>query len=128
MNIQSAQKATGLTARQIREYEKIGLLPPIARTASDYRQYSEQNIARLKFIQRARAVDFSINEIKALLALQDNPNRNNKEVKDLTTQHIAEISQKIEQMRAMKETLERWRDSCSGDGSAHCSILDSLRQ
>lgn len=128
MNIQSVEKATGLTARQIREYEKIGLIPEIIRNGSGYRAYSSENIERLRFIKRARAVDFSLEEIRILLAMQDNPCRNNSEVKALTAQHIEALNQKIEQLQAMKNTLQTWHDSCKGDGSASCGILEKLAQ
>lgn len=126
MNIQSAEHATGLTARQIRQYEKIGLLPPISRTDGGYRHYSADNIERLKFIKRAREVDFSLSEIKDLLALQDNPYRKNSDVKTLTARHITDLTLKIEQLQAMQAILQTWHDSCSGDGSAHCTILAEM--
>lgn len=126
MNIQTAQRATGLTARQIREYEKNGLIAKVARTGSNYRDYSEADIKRLRFIKRARAVDFSLAEIKALLTMQDNPCRSNSEVKALTARHIADLSEKIAQLQAMQVTLQAWHDSCKGDGSAECGILAQL--
>ena len=115
-----------MTARQIREYEKIGLIPAITRTPSGYRDYSQDSIERLQFIKRARDVDFSLAEIKVLLAMQDNPCRNNSEVKALTAQHIVTLNEKIEQLQAMKSTLQVWHDSCKGDGMAECGILDKL--
>ena len=100
MNIKQVEQTTGLTARQIREYEKIGLIPAITRTPSGYRDYSQDSIERLQFIKRARDVDFSLAEIKVLLAMQDNPCRNNSEVKALTAQHIVTLNEKIEQLQA----------------------------
>ena len=126
MNINQVAKLTDLSPRQIREYEKIGLLPAIARTDSGYRHYSEQNIERLQFIKRAKDVDFSLGEIKILLGLQDNPCRKNSDVKSLTARHIADLTVKIEQLQAMQATLQTWHDSCSGDGSAHCTILAEM--
>ena len=96
MNIQQVEQTTGLTARQIREYEKIGLIPAITRTPSGYRDYSQDSIERLQFIKRARDVDFSLAEIKVLLAMQDNPCRNDSEVKALTAQHIVTLNEDAE--------------------------------
>jgi Cu(I)-responsive transcriptional regulator len=126
VNIKQVEQTIGLTARQIREYEKIGLIPAITRTPSGYRDYSQDSIERLQFIKRARDVDFSLAEIKVLLAMQDNPCRNNSEVKALTAQHIVTLNEKIEQLQAMKSTLQVWHDSCKGDGTAECGILDKL--
>lgn len=84
------------------------------------------SIERLQFIKRARDVDFSLAEIKVLLAMQDNPCRNNSEVKALTAQHIVTLNEKIEQLQAMKSTLQVWHDSYKGDGTAECGILDKL--
>lgn len=126
MHISNVTKLTGLSARQIREYEKMGLLAGIARSEAGYRDFGEAQIARLQFIKHAREVDFSLADIKALLALQDDRQRSNADVKALTRQHIDQLSQKIERLQAMKTTLQTWHDSCLGDGSAHCSILDGL--
>lgn len=126
MNIHGAQQATGLTARQIREYEKIGLIPKIARSVSGYREYSADNIERLAFIKRARDVEFSLEEIGILLAMHDNPSRHNSDVKALTAEHIKKLNQKIEQLQAMRATLQTWHDSCLDDGTATCSILNHL--
>lgn len=126
MHISDVTKQTGLSARQIREYEKLGLLSTIYRNASGYRAFNQAQIARLQFIKHAREVGFSLAQITALLALQDDPQRSNADVKALTHQHIDELSEKIERLQAMKTTLQTWHDSCSGDGSAQCHILDKL--
>ncbi len=126
ITISEATKLTGLSARQIREYEKQGLLPSIQRSDAGYRNFDEGQLARLHFIKHAREVGFSLAQIQALLALQDNQQRNNVEVKALTRQHIDDLTQKIERLQTMKATLQTWHDSCLGDGSAQCSILDGL--
>ena len=77
------------------------------------------SIERLQFIKRARDVDFSLAEIKVLLAMQDNPCRNNSEVKALTAQHIVTLNEKIEQLQAMKSTLQVWHDSGVCQHSCH---------
>ena len=126
MNIHAAALATGLSARQIRAYEHMGLITQIARTKSGYREYSAAQIERLMFIKRARDVDFSLQEIKALLALKDDPQRDNRRVKSLTAEHINALNQKIAQLIAMRNTLQHWHDSCKADGTADCKILDHL--
>ena len=127
MNIDEVAKLTELSPRQIREYEKLGLLQTIQRTDSGYRVFSDTQLQRLKFIKHARDVGFSLAQIEALLALQDNKQRSNAQVKALTRNHIDELSDKIQRLQSMKATLQGWNDSCLGDGSPTCSILDGLQ-
>lgn len=126
MNISQAAAQTGLSAKQIRDYEKAGLLPATTRTASGYRTYGQSAIERLTFIARARQVGFSLTQIQALLALQDDPNRTSCAVKALTSAHIDELTARIAQLQAMKDTLQEWHDACHGDERSDCVILQSL--
>lgn len=126
MNISQAAAASGLSAKQIRDYEKQGLLPETARTAAGYRMYSMQDIQRLRFIRHARDVDFSLAQIRQLLALNDNPQRYSRDVKNLTAQHIAALNAKIESLQSMLHSLQTWHDSCAGDEQADCCILENL--
>lgn len=126
MNINEVAKLTELSPRQIREYEKLELIKNIPRNDSGYRVFTNPQLQRLKFIKHARDVEFSLADIKALLALQDDNQRSNKQVKALTRRHIDELTEKIERLQSMKATLQAWHDSCLGDGSPQCSILDGL--
>lgn len=128
MNINEVAKLTELSPRQIRDYEKLGLLQTIQRTDSGYRVFSDTQLQRLKFIKHARDVGFSLAQIEALLALQDNKERSNAQVKALTRNHINELSDKIQRLQSMKATLQAWHDSCLGDGSPNCSILKGLQE
>lgn len=128
MNISEAAKLSGLTAKQIRDYEKLGLLKPAQRSFSGYRHYEEKDIERLYFIRHSRDVGFSLQQISQLLALQDNPARNSREVKVLTAQHIATLKQQIHQLEKMVEELQRWHDACQGNDCPECSILDGLKK
>ncbi|MDH2997037.1 Cu(I)-responsive transcriptional regulator [Pasteurellaceae bacterium LFhippo2] len=128
MNISQVSKLVDLSAKQIRDYEKIGLLQVTRDQQSGYRDYNQQQINRLQFIARSRAVGFSLTQIKELLALQDNPNRKSCEVKALTSQHINELNEKIAQLQAMKETLQVWHNQCKGNSDPDCPILRSLNQ
>lgn len=128
MNIQQVSKATQLSARQIREYERRGLLSQVQRRDNGYRDYRAQDISRLQFIARARAVGFSFEQISELLALQDNPQRSNSEVKRLTQQHIAELTTQIDQLNQMKDLLLDWQRRCPDNGHTDCPILACLAQ
>lgn len=128
MNISEAAKLSGLTAKQIRDYEKLGLLKPAQRSFSGYRHYEEKDIERLHFIRHSRDVGFSLQQIAQLIALQDNPSRNSREVKALTAQHIATLKQQIKQLEKMVGELQRWHDSCQGNDCPECSILEGLNK
>ncbi|MDK4537593.1 MerR family DNA-binding protein, partial [Kingella kingae] len=88
----------------------------------------EHDLQRLRFIRHARDVGFSLAQIRELLALQDNPNRHSRDVKNLTAQHITELNQRIESLQSMLHTLQTWHDECSGDEQADCCILAGLNQ
>lgn len=126
MNISQAAKLTGLSAKQIRDYEKQNLLPPTTRTPSGYRDYAEQDLQRLRFIRHAREVGFSLAQIAQLLALQDNPTRHSRDVKNLTAQHIARLKEKVNLLQTMLITLQSWHDQCLGNEQATCCILENL--
>lgn len=128
MNIQQVSRFTQLSARQIRDYECKGLLGTVSRSENGYRSYTTLDVQRLKFIHRARQVGFSLAQIQDLLALYDNPTRNNSLVKQLTAQHIHTLSQQIEHLNAIKAMLEHWQQQCADDGSAECHILKQLEQ
>ena len=127
MNISEAAKLVGLSSKQIRDYEKMGLIQPVARSFSGYRSYEEKDLDRLHFIRHSRDVGFSLQQIAQLLQLQDNPHRNSREVKALTSQHIATLNQQIEQLQKMVQELQCWHDNCQGNDCPECSILEGLK-
>ncbi len=126
MNIGEASKATGVTAKMIRYYESIGLMPKVIRTGSGYRVYSESDIHTLRFIRRARDLGFSIESITKLLRLWQNRNRSSSNVKSVTTEHIDALRKRISEMEAMVRTLEHLAKHCHGDQRPDCPILDDL--
>ena len=126
MNIGQASKATGLSIKQIRDYEKVGLLSNTSRSASGYRIYGNDTLDRLKFIAKARGVGFSLAQIGELLALQDNPHRTSAQVKTLTANHIDFLSNKIKELEEMKTVLGAWSDACRGNDMPECPILQGL--
>jgi probable heavy metal-dependent transcriptional regulator HI_0293 len=128
MNISQAAKLTGLSAKQIRDYEKLGLLKANSRTLSGYRYYEENDLARLRFIRHSRDVGFSLQQIAQLLQLQDNPHRNSREVKQLTAKHIETLNAQIHALQNMVAELQRWHDNCQGNDCPECSILAGLSE
>jgi MerR family copper efflux transcriptional regulator len=126
MNIGEAAHASGVTAKMIRHYESIGLIGAARRTESGYRVYSEQDVQVLQFIHRGRALGFSLDQIRGLLALWQDKNRASADVRALAKQHIDELNRKIAELEAMRRTLEHLAASCHGDGRSQCPILDDL--
>ncbi|MDY2797412.1 Cu(I)-responsive transcriptional regulator [[Pasteurella] aerogenes] len=126
MNISQAAKITGLSTKQIRDYEKNGLLPKTERTYSGYRIYSQNEINRLKFIFNARNVGFSLAQIAELLSLHDNPHRCSRDVKRITEKHIMELTQKIQELNSMVSVLQGLNSCCKGNDDPQCAILSGL--
>ena len=126
MNIGQAAQASGISAKLIRYYESIGLVPKVTRTDSGYRVYSESDIHLLQFIKRARTLGFSIERIQLLVSLWRNKRRSSREVKQIALDHVAELRAKIAEMQAMSETLQELADVCHGDHRPECPILHDL--
>lgn len=126
MNIGAVAKETGVSSKTIRFYESVGLIPRARRSSGGYRVYDHADVARLGFIQRARRLGFSVEEVSALLALWQDRSRASSEVKDLAVRHIAALDEKIAQLQAIRRTLSRLVDACHGDARPECPILEGL--
>lgn len=128
MNIGQAAKASGVSAKMIRYYEQIGLIPPAERTDSGYRAYGQADVHRLHFIRRARDLGFSVAEIADLLGLWNDRSRRSADVKRLAQEHIVELERRMADMRQMADTLNTLIRSCAGDHRPDCPILEELGQ
>ena len=126
MNIGQAAKKTGLSAKMIRYYESIDLLPEAGRTDSGYRQYSAQDLHRLAFIKRSRDLGFSLAEVSQLLALWQDRQRASADVKALAAAHISELKRKISELSGLRDTLKELMDNCQGNDRPDCPILKDL--
>lgn len=125
-NIGEAARASGVSAKMIRHYETIGLMPDVGRTFAGYRLYSDKDIHRLSFIRRARSLDFSTPDIAALLGLWDNRRRSSAQVKKLAQDQARALGERIAELEAMQRTLEQLASRCHGDDRPDCPILDDL--
>jgi len=125
-NIGDAARLSGVTAKMIRHYEAIGLIPPAGRTFAGYRIYSDADLHRLRFIKRSRSLGFPVKQIETLLGLWDDRERASAEVKQLAEAHADELGRKIEEMQAMQRTLQQLARRCHGDDRPDCPILDDL--
>lgn len=126
MQIGEAAQRTGVSAKMIRHYESIGLIPAADRRDSNYRDYGHHDLHRLGFIRRARDLGFSIEEIRDLLRLWGDRDRASADVKALTQTHIAELDRKISLMGEMRRTLANLADACDGDHRPDCPIIETL--
>jgi MerR family copper efflux transcriptional regulator len=125
-NIGEAAQRANVSAKMVRHYETLGLLPGIGRTDSGYRQYTEKEVHTLRFIKRARDLGFSMSEISELLKLWQNKRRSSESVKRIAALHVANLDQRIAELVAMKRTLQHLVNCCHGDDRPECPILDQL--
>ena len=126
MTIGQAAKESGVSAKMIRYYEQIGLIPRADRRESGYRDYSPADVHRLRFIRRARDLGFAVAEINDLLGLWRDKSRQSADVKRIAQAHIAQLHERIESLEQMAATLEILVDCCSGDERPDCPILADL--
>ena len=126
LNIGQASARSGVSAKMIRHYESLGLLPVVQRTDAGYRQYGEREVHTLRFIHRARTLGFSMAEIAELLKLWQNQRRASADVKRIAQAHVADLERRIAEMQAMRQTLATLADCCAGDDRPECPILSGL--
>ena len=126
-NIGAASVRTGVSAKMIRHYEAIGLIPTANRTFANYRLYAEADLHRLRFIKRARNLGFPVKQIETLLALWGDPKRASAEVKQVALAHAAELARKARELQSMQHALEHLADHCHGDQRPDCPILNDLQ-
>ncbi len=126
MQIGEAAAASGVSAKMIRHYESIGLVPKAGRRDNAYRDYDASDVHRLRFIRRSRDLGFSMDQIRTLLRLWSDQERSNAEVKAIALDHVRELEEKIVQLRDMADTLTHLARACDGSGRPHCPILRGL--
>ena len=126
MNIGAAADETGVSAKTIRYYESIGLIPPARRAENGYRDYSGFDIETLKFIQRARRLGFTVKDVGDLLQLWNDKDRTSASVKTLALRHIAEVEKRINELQSIRNTLIDLTDRCHGDDRPDCPILEDF--
>ena len=126
LNIGQAAAQSGVSAKMVRHYESLGLLPTVHRTDAGYRQYGEKEVHTLRFIRRARDLGFSMAEITELLKLWQNKRRASADVKRIALAHVADLERRIAEMEAMKQTLGHLAHCCQGNSRPDCPILSEL--
>jgi MerR family copper efflux transcriptional regulator len=126
MNIGQAAAASGVSAKMIRYYESIGLIPKTVRTEYGYRVYSDHDVHTLRFIRRARDLGFSVEQIAELVSLWQDRERASKDVKAIALEHVNVLERKIRDLQEMASTLKHLARNCHGDARPHCPILEEL--
>jgi Cd(II)/Pb(II)-responsive transcriptional regulator len=127
MKIGELAQATGCQAETIRYYEREGLLARAARTDSNYRVYGPAHVRRLAFIRHCRSLDMTLEEIRTLLRFKDEPSENCEGVNELLDEHIAHVTARIKELRALQAELRTLRDECGASREAACcGILSGL--
>ena len=126
MNIGQAAKAAGISAKMIRHYEAIGLVPAADRQSSGYRDYSPGEINRLRFVRRSRELGFPIDRIRDLLRLWSDHERSDAEVRKVALDHVAELEVKAAQLKEMIGTLHDLAGACEKGDRPLCPIIGAL--
>jgi len=126
MKIGQLSEQTDCKIETIRYYERIGLLPPPARTDAGYRLYNDNHRRRLSFIRRSRELGFTIDEIRGLLSLVDGGNYTCNDIKNITMGHVTSIRQKIADLKKLEKTLSSIASQCTSDAKPECPIVDAL--
>lgn len=125
MNIGEVSNRSGLPAKTIRYYEDIGLIQP-RRSENGYRSFSENDLHKLAFLGRSRALGFSIEDCRNLLTLYEDRSRASGDVKQIAKGHLARIDQKLAELQEMRATLAGLVHACAGDDRPDCPILADL--
>ena len=126
MKIGELASATGTKVETVRYYEKIGLLPPPARTSGNYRAYGVDHLARLSFIRRARDLGFTLEAVRELLTLSDDKTQSCEAVDGIARVHLTEIDRKVRDLKSLRSELSRVIGSCSHGTVADCKIIETL--
>lgn len=127
MKIGQLMKRTGVPIDTIRYYENHGILPPAQRRASGYRDYDEQDVARIRFVRRAKHLGFTLREIRDLLALSRRPDEDMAAVREAATAKLADVEQRIGELQRIRDGLRQLVDACPGHGDRQqCPILAAL--
>jgi MerR family transcriptional regulator, copper efflux regulator len=126
MNIGEAARASGVSAKMVRYYESIELIPRAGRSDAGYRTYSDREVETLRFIRRARDFGVPMERVKLLVGLWQDKDRPSREVKEIALRQVSELEAKIRELTAMKDALSALASACRGDSRPDCPILKDL--
>lgn len=127
LSIGRLAKRTGTKVQTVRYYEQIGLLPEPGRTEGGQRRYADADLDRLAFIRHARQLGFSLEAIRELLALSDNPDQPCQDADSIARRQLKQVEQRIERLDALRTELRRMIRDCRGGKTGDCRVLEVLR-
>lgn len=119
-------KHSGINIETIRYYERVGLLPKVARSESGYRQYRPPDADRLRFVRRARDLGFSLDDVRRLLDLSDRRSKSCRRVQDIANQHLVEVRAKMADLARMEKVLATLVSACAEGTMPDCPLLETL--
>jgi MerR family copper efflux transcriptional regulator len=128
MNIGEAARRSGLSAKTIRYYEDTGLIAPAARAENGYRDYSDTDLHKLRFVRHARGLGFSVDECSQLLSLYQDKTRQSADVKAIAEKHLSDVEDKIRELQELRNTLSHLVTCCHGDNRPDCPILEGIAE
>jgi len=128
MNIGEAARRSGLSAKTIRYYEETGLIAPAARAENGYRDYSDTDVHKLRFVRHARGLGFSVDECSQLLSLYQDTGRQSADVKAIAEKHLSDVEAKIRELEELRNTLSHLVTCCHGDNRPDCPILEGIAE
>lgn len=126
-SIGTLAKRTGTKVQTIRYYEEIRLMPRPVRTAGGQRRYGDAELDRLSRIRHARQLGFSLDAVRELLDLSDHPERPCREVNAVALRQLKRVERRLHRLEALRIELTRMVDECAGGKTAHCRVLEVLR-
>ncbi len=128
MTIGEAAARSGVPAKTIRYYERIGLIGAPSRAANQYRSYDADDVAMLRFVGRARRLGFSVADLRALVALFRDRARASRDVKAVASQHLARLDHKLAELNSLRAALADLVERCHGDHRPECPIIEELAE
>ena len=126
LTISEAARIAGTTPETVRYYERFGVLPPARRSANNYRSYGEADVRRLVFLRKGRDLGFSLDDLRKLLAVSDDPNRDCADVDRLTAAHLEAVENKIADLQRLAVELRHLGHQCRGGRISDCRIIEAL--
>ncbi|MBM9595119.1 MerR family transcriptional regulator [Roseitranquillus sediminis] len=127
LSIGTMSRKTGTKVQTVRYYEQIGLLPEPGRSEGGQRRYTDDDLDRLAFIRHARQLGFSLDAIRELLALADNPRQPCANADSIAARQLRQVEKRIMRLQALRTELRRMIDECNGESIADCRVLEVLR-
>jgi len=126
LSIGKLARDCGVKVQTIRYYEQIGLIPAARRSSGNQRQYTETHLDLLKFVRHSRALGFSLDQVRELLALREAPNRKCEVVDEIAKRHLVDVEQKIAQLQSLQGELKNMVGQCAGGTVSSCRIIEVL--